>query len=231
MNMPNLILLHGALGSSKQLIPLKELLDEHFYCHSYNFSGHGGKAITTPYSIESFSNELITLYKEKQLDSAYIVGYSMGGYVALHFAMQHPEKVKAIHTLGTKFGWSPEIAANEVKMLNPSIIEKKIPSFAKALEQRHHPENWKKVMQETANMMTELGKKQPLSLDEFTTIKIPTLISIGNADTMVSIEESQRVAEQLPNCKFSVFDGFKHPVEQVDIRILAESIIQFFNEH
>lgn len=228
MNKPNLILLHGALGSSKQLVPLQELLNKQFYCHLYNFSGHGGKPITNPYSIESFSAELDTLFKEKELDSAYIFGYSMGGYVALHFAMQHPEKVKSIHTLGTKFGWSPEIADKEVKMLNPDLIEKKIPSYANALAQRHHPTDWKAVMQETATMMTALGNKQPISLNEFKTINTPTVIGIGNADTMVSIEESKTIANQLPNCEFKIFECFKHPIEQVDIRILAKSITQFF---
>ena len=46
-------------------------------------------------------------------------GHSMGGYVALKLALKRPELVDRIITLGTKFNWTPEVAAKEVKMLNP----------------------------------------------------------------------------------------------------------------
>jgi esterase/lipase len=47
-----LLLLHGALGSEKELIPLKKLLTETFDVRSFNFSGHGGEPHIIPLIIQ-----------------------------------------------------------------------------------------------------------------------------------------------------------------------------------
>jgi len=43
--LPDLILLHGALGSESQLEKIKDALRENFTLYSYNLSGHGGKLV------------------------------------------------------------------------------------------------------------------------------------------------------------------------------------------
>ena len=125
----NLILLHGALGSMEQFSEAKELLSKEFNVHVFNFSGHGGKRIETPFSIEQFVDDTSTYLDQHQIKSTHIFGYSMGGYVALQLARDHPGKIEKIMTLGTKFNWTPESAENEVRMLVPKVIESKIPKF------------------------------------------------------------------------------------------------------
>ena len=112
--MGNLILLHGALGSEKQLHALKNELTN-FNIYTLNFEGHGGRTINGSYSIDRFVQNVLDFMFANQLQNASFFGYSMGGYVALKLAAYHPEKVESIVTLGTKFNWTPEIAAAEVK--------------------------------------------------------------------------------------------------------------------
>src|SRR5688572_15290055 len=118
-----LLLLHGAIGAASQFEKLTQLLQPDFEVFSLNFSGHGGKEIPEPgFNMPLFANDVLTFMEEKQLDKVDIFGYSMGGYVALYLALHYPEKVNRIMTLGTKFDWSPEIAAHETRMLNPLKI-------------------------------------------------------------------------------------------------------------
>jgi len=222
--MTQIILLHGAIGSSHQLDSLKENLTKKFEVHSLNFEGHGGRPINGSYSIDRFVQNVIDFMATNQLQTAMFFGYSMGGYVALKLAAHHPEKVISIATLGTKFNWNPESAAAEVKMLNPLLIEAKIPKFAEQLKATHAPLDWKEVLKGTAEMMVNLGDGASLSDDEIRSTQVPVLIGIGDLDQMVSIDESKRVADLLPNASLKIYEGFPHPIDRVDISILANEI-------
>src|SRR5688572_25311470 len=112
-----LLLLHGALGSKSQFRDLSKILEKDFIVHSMDFSGHGGNTLTNePFSIELFADDILNWQNENQIKKCDIFGYSMGGYSALYLARYHPHKVRRIFTLATKFEWTEDIAAREVKM-------------------------------------------------------------------------------------------------------------------
>lgn len=226
MDKPALILLHGAIGSRSQLKPLADLLSDSFEVYRLNFSGHGGEPFQDQFHIDQFAQELKAFILHHRLEP-FIFGYSMGGYVALKLAHQHHELTKKIMTLGTKFYWDEEIATKEIKMLNPDKMEEKIPAFAAQLKKRHSPNDWKKVLSETASMMTGLGQYNALSLKQHATIDTPTCVALGSEDKMVTLQETQDVAKALPNGHFLALEGDKHPIEQVDQKRLAQEIRTF----
>ncbi|TND08148.1 MAG: alpha/beta hydrolase [Bacteroidetes bacterium] len=228
--MKNLLLLHGAIGASDQLLPLKEKLAAGFENHLFDFPGHGGKALPGEgFSIDHFAKSVLQWMDEQQFPSIDIFGYSMGGYVGLYLARHYPERVNRVFTLATKFAWDEATAAKEVKMLDPEKIAEKVPKFAQALEKRHAPQDWKLVLRETAAMMQQLGKSPALTDDDFRAIEKPVSIGIGDRDTMVSLEETIHVYRQLPGAELRVFARTPHPVEQVNVDQLADAIGDFFN--
>ena len=218
-----MLLLHGALGSKQQTDPLRSELD-HVGAYNFNFSGHGGNAIPDAFTTTLFAEDVLRFMDANNINSTAIFGYSMGGYVALHLAQNYPDRVEKIITLGTKFDWTPETAAQEVRMLNPAKIEEKVPAFAAHLAQVHSPEDWKVVMARTADMMLQLGGGARLTDQDLNAVQQPVLICRGALDKMVSKEESQSAAAALPNGSFLEIDGFKHPFEQIDVVRLAQII-------
>jgi pimeloyl-ACP methyl ester carboxylesterase len=152
----------------------------------------------------------------------------MGGYVALNLAAKSPDLVIKIITLATKFNWTEESAAQETKMLNPDKIEEKVPAFANALN-NVHGSNWKQVVSKTATMMLDLGKDKILTDKALQSIKHKTLITIGDKDKMVSIEESQKSASLLPNSSLQIIEGFPHALEKTDQKQLSSIITVFIN--
>ena len=93
--MQAILLLHGAIGAADQLSRLKEELADSFSVLCLNFSGHGGSAFADEeFSIHLFASEVITFLDKKKIDSTHIFGYSMGGYVAMYLAKNHPQKIK-----------------------------------------------------------------------------------------------------------------------------------------
>jgi len=224
----NLILLHGALGSKEQLQPLKGKLSGAFDVHSLNFSGHGGQLVEGPFTIDRFVRNVIEYMDTHHILSAHIFGYSMGGYVALNLAQHFPGRAKKIMTLGTKFKWDPESAAKEVRMMNPETIVQKIPVFAKALEERHQPADWKGIMNLTAEMMTELGAGKAMTAGDFGIIENEVLICVGSEDQMVTVGESEFTADQLQNGNLKIIEGFRHPIEMINMNELASICMEFF---
>ena len=215
--MATILLLHGAIGSEAQLFPLRDKLSMTHRVLSMNFSGHGGKEITHPFSIKYFAEEVVAFLHQQQIDRVTIFGYSMGGYVGLYLARHFPLIVERVITFATKFEWTPEIAAKEVKLLQAEVIEQKLPKFAALLQQRHLPQDWKRILQYTAAMMQEMGQENPLTTEDLEMISCPVLLMIGDSDKMVSIEETLAVYRKLPNAQLTVLPKTQHPIEQVFI--------------
>lgn len=224
---PNLLLLHGALGSQSQFAPVIEKLNDHFSIYTYDLEGHGGKPIPANFSITSFEKELIQFMDEHDLDHIPVFGYSMGGYIALSASKNHPGRISQIMTLGTMLKWSPEIATNETKMLDPDIIEAKIPKFAQQLHERHSPQDWKMVMKKIAEMMIEMGDGAAMKNDDFSQIDIPVLVGLGSNDQMVTLDHTLEMVDLMPGATFITFEGWKHPIESVNVQELANVLIRF----
>lgn len=226
--MPNLILLHGALGHSDIFNPYLETLSSYFTIHTPLFSGHGNIDIPSDgISIEKYTQELVEYCTKNKLKDVFIFGHSMGGYVALCYALKNPENVNSIITLGTKFEWSEEQAVKESKMLNPDTILEKIPQYAQILEKQHGTK-WKQLLPSVADLMIDLGKNPPLK-NSLATINIPVQIMVGDKDNMVTIEESTDVYRALPNAKLVVLPDTKHPMDKVRPNLLLSLIKDFWN--
>lgn len=224
----NLLLLHGALGSAALFKPLLSQLPAEWETHAFSFSGHGGRPFGREFSNEALVEETIAEMDRLGWERCDIFGYSMGGYVALSLALKYPRRVGRIMTLGTKLHWSPEIAQKEAGMLVPEKMEAKVPAFAQALAERHAPLDWKELCRKTASLMRELGATNPLEPARIRSLFHPVRICLGDADHMVTREESQAVANALTNGEFALLENTPHPLEKVEMAFLASKVVEFF---
>lgn len=225
--MKPIILLHGAIGAADQLEPLaKELSAIGYKTYSLNFSGHGQTPFQTNFGIQQFADELLEFVVKTHLIRPVVFGYSMGGYVALYLASQKPGLFSDIVTLGTKFEWSPDIAAKEIKMLDAKTISEKVPKFAEALQKRHGS-NWQLLLQKTANMMIDLGNNNLLTPTAFSQIRNKVLIGLADADTMVSVTETDNAASKIIAAKRYTLVSTKHPIETVNLNEFSKIISNF----
>jgi pimeloyl-ACP methyl ester carboxylesterase len=219
---PSLLILHGAIGASRQLKAVAAALSEKYDVHLFDFPGHGGKKLPGgPFSIKLFATATLEYIQAHNLRQPTIFGYSMGGYVAMYLAKHHPGLINRVITLGTKFHWDEATAAKEIKMLDTAANTEKVPDFAAVLAGLHAPNDWKEVVQRTADMLTEMGKDNPLKPDDYKNIKTTSLIMLGDRDKMVTFEETIATYKALPDAKMAVLPGTPHPVEKVTPSLLA----------
>jgi pimeloyl-ACP methyl ester carboxylesterase len=92
-----LILLHGGLGSGEMFGPNIAALAANHQVIAPDLQGHGRTAdIDRPISLEAMADDIGALIDHLGLDKPDVVGYSLGGGVALFTALRHAEKVRKV---------------------------------------------------------------------------------------------------------------------------------------
>lgn len=227
--MENLILLHGALGAASLMYKLSRALDEVAVVHVLDFSGHGDAAWPEEaFSTSLFEQDALQFMDARDIESAHFFGYSLGGFVALKLAKNHPTRVKSITTLATKFDWTEAISARECKNLDAANLEEKAPRFVKSLVNIHQKNDWKVVVAATQTFLSAMHLDK-FSSSDFESIKTPVRLMVGDRDKMVSIQETMNAWHLLPNAEFAVLPDCHHSWEQVD-RELLKILIEKFME-
>jgi pimeloyl-ACP methyl ester carboxylesterase len=221
-----ILLLHGALGALHQLDPLQQLLGKNGReVYSMNFSGHGGKSFSAHgFGIDEFASDVQSFLNENNLKRVDIFGYSMGGYVAVWLAHRSPDRVGRIITLGTKFDWDVASAQKEIAKMNADKILEKIPAFARILETRHAPNDWKELLSKTKDMMLALGVNPMITHDLAKKMDHRVSVLLGDLDDMADRSFSESIAQAFPNGTFQLMTNTSHPIEKVDINELARLI-------
>jgi 2-succinyl-6-hydroxy-2,4-cyclohexadiene-1-carboxylate synthase len=96
---PDLVVLHGFTGSVRAWDDVRPKLAAASRVISIDLIGHGDSAVPDEpgrYSLEWSARDLAALLDRLELRTVHLLGYSMGGRVALHFAVHAPERLRSI---------------------------------------------------------------------------------------------------------------------------------------
>ncbi|MGH7427591.1 MAG: alpha/beta fold hydrolase, partial [Candidatus Methylomirabilaceae bacterium] len=115
-----LILLHGGLGAIEMFGPNLPALALGRQVIAVDLHGHGRTAdIDRPLSVALMADDIAALIKHLRLERPDIMGYSLGGGVALQTAIRHPEVVGRLVVVSTPFrrnGYYPDIRAQQAQV-------------------------------------------------------------------------------------------------------------------
>jgi 2-succinyl-6-hydroxy-2,4-cyclohexadiene-1-carboxylate synthase len=96
---PPLVLLHGFTGSVRSWDEVRPRLSGLAKVIALDLIGHGRSEVPTHcerYSLAWTTRDLAALLDSLELDKVDLLGYSMGGRLALHFALEAPERVRRL---------------------------------------------------------------------------------------------------------------------------------------
>ena len=91
---PALLFLHGFMGSSADWEGLVPFFSSERYCISIDLPGHGKTKVKSEedFRMESCAGDIVAVLDSLSVDRADLVGYSMGGRLALYLAVNYPQK-------------------------------------------------------------------------------------------------------------------------------------------
>ena len=178
-----LILLHGGLGAIEMFGPNLPALAKGRQVIGVDLQAHGRTAdIDRPLSVELMADDIAALIKYLKLDRPDIMGYSLGGGVALQTAIRHPElvgKLVLVSTLIRRNAYYPDILGMQAQV-GPAAAEamKQTPMYQLYSSIAPKPQDWPRLLGKIGDMM----KKDFDFSNQVAGIKARTLIVAGDAD-------------------------------------------------
>jgi pimeloyl-ACP methyl ester carboxylesterase len=181
-----LVLLHGGVGAIEMFGAVLPLLADGRQLIGVDLQAHGRTAdIDRPLSYEAMADDIGALIRHLGLNNADVMGYSLGGGVALQTAIRHPGLVRKLVLVSTAFkrgGWYPEVLAGMAQM-GPGAAEpmKQTPMFQMYANIAPRLEDW-------PVLLTKLGDLLRQDYDwskDVAAIQAPTLLVVGDADSII----------------------------------------------
>jgi pimeloyl-ACP methyl ester carboxylesterase len=178
-----------------------------------------------PVSMSRFAEDLHDLAQRLSTGPVVLVGHSMGGYVALAFAMAYPNALSGLVLVGTKAGKdSPEAAAarrataEKVRTEGVSVVvdamapkmlsaSREDPAMAAAVHGIMAASKPDGVMGALWGMAD-----RPDASARLGQIRVPTLVITGADDTVIPPSESVILAESIPGAQLTVIPEAGHLV-------------------
>jgi len=178
-----LILLHGGLGSGEMFGPILPALTAGHQVIAVDLQGHGRTAdIERPLSIELMAGDIAALIKHLGLEKPDVMGYSLGGGVAMLTALRHPEVVGRLVAVSANIRRGaiyPEMLAQQGQV-GPEAVEfmKETPMYQLYQRVAPRPEDF-------GRLLGKIGEAMAKDFDfteEVRGLKVPTLIVAADSD-------------------------------------------------
>jgi pimeloyl-ACP methyl ester carboxylesterase len=178
-----LILLHGGLGSGEMFGPLLPALAAQHQVIAVDLQGHGRTAdIDRPIDLGLMADDIAALIEHLGLEKPDLMGYSLGGGVALQLALRRPELIRRLVVVSAHLRRNaiyPEMFVQQAQV-GPEAAEllKDTPMYQ--LYQRVAPRP-----QDFGQLLGKIGASMAKDFDfteEVRGLNVPTLIAAGDAD-------------------------------------------------
>lgn len=175
-----LILLHGGFGSIEMFAALLPTLALDHQVIGVDLYGHGRTALTDrPLRFEDMADDIAGLIEHLGLEKAGVLGFSLGGAVALQTAIRHPERVNKLVLISTPFkrdGWHPEMRAGMTAFAPEFFMQ--TPIYEGYVRLAPKPEDFPRLV----NNMREALSQDYDWTTRVSALKAPVLIIAGDAD-------------------------------------------------
>ena len=178
-----LVLLHGGLGAGSMFGENLTALAKNHQVILVDMQGHGRTAdVDRPMTLEAMADDIAALLTSLKIPQADVMGYSLGGGVALQTAVRHPEMVRKLVLVSTVLrssAYYPELRAQQ-KMVSSAVADqmKGTPMYALYMAVAPRKQDFPRLLDKIGTFM----KSDFDFTSQFAALKAPVLYMIGDAD-------------------------------------------------
>ena len=214
-----------------------------------NLALERGETIQTPYTLRDMAGDALGLLDALKIESAHVLGSSMGGRIAQLMAIYRPHRVRTLTSIMSTMGepgFSPPNPEALSILLEPaptdregyiessvlssrvtggsgfSINEARVRERAgKTFDRSLNPDG---ITRQYAALMSAGSSKHDLK-----SLMVPTLIIHGSEDPLIPAEVAVDMANTIPEATLLIIEGMGHSV--MDIPQIWPQILDAFTRH
>lgn len=243
---PALVLIHGGQLDCRMWGDQFTTFSQHFRVIRYDVRGYGGSfRPDKPYSDAA---DLAALLDYLKVDKAHLVGLSLGGRIAVDFAISHPRRVSSLTLAGPGLsGYEPpggaesdlrmwEIikAARDAGSEQAAALWLKDPFMAPAMEQARLAPVLRRIALENAHCWLENPILQrpprPAAATRLGEIKVPTLLVIGDRDLPQIKATVETLERRISGARKVSIKGAGHMVNMENPEAFNEAVLGFLRD-
>ncbi len=246
---PPVVLLHGFTSTMHTWDNLVHTLKKEFTCITIDLPGHG-KTVTPDRTMEQCCTDLAFMLQKLQFERVHMVGYSMGGRVALSFAELYPTYISSLTLESASPGLRTEQERFERKSNDEKLARKiehkgirsfvafweNIPLFATQKRLSMHVQESirvERMSQKEAGLAMSLRQmgtgSQPSWWDRLVYQNHPTLLLVGAEDEKF-VRINKEMASLFPRAILEVFPQAGHTIHIEQPARFMEKIQSFLHE-
>jgi pimeloyl-ACP methyl ester carboxylesterase len=224
---PVLVLIHGGWIDRRMWAPQIEALSRDFRVLCYDVRGHG---LSTHATAQSSSHEdLAELLTRLGIERAAVMGLSLGGFIAIDFALAHPDRITALIPVASGmsgYEFSDSTMSEYGSELNAAFGSQ---DYALAVEiflrawtdgPRRAPEEVDTAVREQVRHMVMDGLPpgggqqalEPPAIGRLEEIDVPTLAIVGGIDMPDVLAIANQIEERIAGARKVVIPGAAHMV-------------------
>ncbi|HEY9801668.1 MAG TPA: 2-succinyl-6-hydroxy-2,4-cyclohexadiene-1-carboxylate synthase [Leptolyngbyaceae cyanobacterium] len=252
---PVILLLHGFMGNINEFDETIKLLGDDFSYLTLDLPGHGKTQVSGGdeyYAMENTAQGLINLLDELQISKCFLVGYSMGGRLALYLMLYFPERFYQVVLESASPGLPTEAERLERVKRDGQISKKLARSLAK-IDFAEFLLNWYnqpifgniKYRREFETILESRSQNQPLELVKSLQFMgtgsqpslwgklkdnlVPLLLLVGEHDDKF-IKINRRMLHVSPIARLNIISNSAHNIHFENTLEFVQNIKDFFHE-
>jgi len=246
-----LLLIMGWGGNAATWQPQIPGLAEHYRLIVFDNRGAGrSSAPDEPYTIRQMAADTLGLLDALEVARAHVFGISMGGMIAQELALEQPGRVASLVLGCTSPGGERAAGAAqfhaEISTFRQTVDDDgpDLEWFAQFLRRLWTNEALVKSDPRLQDFVFSIIRFPPSphgmrrqadaiaqhdALDRLHAISVPTLVTTGGEDTLIDPENSELLAELIPNAELRVFEGLRHAFHLERPDLINPMIVQFID--
>ena len=191
-----------------------------------------GFSVATAYTLKNMAADVIGVMDTLEIESAHILGVSMGGMISQLVAANYPERTRSLISVMSSSGAPHLPPPGEAESKNIQDIADSDPDAERKLQERGF---YPSAIPRQLMAILDSGDRTRV----LKSIEVQTLVIHGKQDKLIPIAHGKHTAEVIPDAKFVAFEGMQHNipetvrinfVEQVSQHIRNVESLRFGNK-
>jgi pimeloyl-ACP methyl ester carboxylesterase len=229
---PPMVFIHGAGGTHLHWPPqVRRIPDQRIF--ALDLPGHGKSGGIGSQSIADYARAITDFLDAAGLNSAIIIGHSMGSAIALTLALDFPKRVLGLGLVGSgaRLRVAPQIMESTASESTLTLALELISNaeFGPSV----NPRLKELAARQMASIRPSVLHGDFLACNEFDVmqrlaeISVPTLILCGSEDQLTPMKYSEFLRDHIPSARLITFPGAGHMVMLEQPKAVADALAEF----